>query len=71
MYRDAVVVAPPPPPPPVSVAPIVTNAKGLIAQGNLIGAARAIVEGLKDNPKNSDLHWNDWADLPHRRRRGY
>ena len=31
------------------------TAKGLIAQRNLIGAARAIVEGLKDNPKNSDL----------------
>ncbi len=37
------------------VAPAVNTAKGLIAQGNLIGAARAIVEGLKDNPKNSDL----------------
>ncbi len=55
MYRDAVVVAPPPPPPPVGVGPIVNNAKGLIAQGNLTGAARALVEGLKDNPKNSEL----------------
>jgi hypothetical protein len=55
MYRDAVVVAPPPPPPPVGVGPIVNNAKGLIAQGNLIEAARAIVGGLKDNPKNSEL----------------
>jgi hypothetical protein len=55
MYRDAVVVAPPPPPPLVGVGPIVTNAKGLIAQGNLTGAARALVEGLKDNPRNSEL----------------
>ncbi len=31
------------------------TAKSLIAQGNLIGAARTIVGGLKDNPKNSDL----------------
>ena len=31
------------------------KAKGLIAQGNLTGAARALVEGLKDNPKNSEL----------------
>ena len=35
--------------------PSANTAKGLIAQGNLIGAARAIVVGLKDNPKNSDL----------------
>jgi hypothetical protein len=55
MYRDAAVAAPPPPPPPVGVGPIVNNAKGLIAQGNLSGAARAIVGGLKDNPKNSEL----------------
>ena len=55
MYRDAVVVAPPPPPPLVGVGQIVTNATGLIAQGNLTGAARALVEGLKDNPKNSEL----------------
>ena len=55
MYQDAVVVVPPPPPPLVGVGPIVNNAKGLIAQGNLTGAARALVEGLKDNPKNSEL----------------
>ena len=54
LLRDAA-VAPPSPPPPVGVAPIVTTAKSLIAQGNLIGAARTIVGGLKDNPKNSDL----------------
>ena len=45
----------PSPPPPVGVGPIVNRAKGLIAQGNLTGAARALVEGLKDNPKNSEL----------------
>ena len=45
-----------PPVAPVPMEPPSANrAKGLIAQGNLIGAARAIVEGLKDNPKNSDL----------------
>ena len=55
LFRDAAALAPPPPPPPVGVGPIVNTAKGLIAQGNLIGAARAIVGGLKDNPKNSDL----------------
>ena len=56
MYRDAVVAAPPPPPPPVvGVGPIVNRAKGLIDQGNLIEAARALVGGLKDNPKNSEL----------------
>ena len=32
-----------------------TRSKGLIAQGNLSGAARTIVGGLKDNPKNSEL----------------
>ena len=53
LYKEAAAAAPPPPP--VGVGPIVNTAKGLIAQGNLIGAARAIVEGLKDNPKNSDL----------------
>ena len=57
MYRDAVVVAPPPPSPPVvvGVGSIVNTAKGLIDQGNLIEAARALVGGLKDNPKNSEL----------------
>ena len=55
LFRDAAAVAPPSPPPPVGVGPIVSRAKGLIAQGNLTGAARALVEGLKDNPKNSDL----------------
>jgi hypothetical protein len=41
---------------PVPFKPTSTNtAEGLIAQGNLIGAARAIVGGLKDNPKNSEL----------------
>ena len=55
LFRDAAAVAPPSPPPPVGVGPIVNRAKGLIAQGNLAGAARALVEGLKDNPKNSEL----------------
>ena len=57
--------APPnaPLPPPVGVGPIVNRAKGLIAQGNLAGAARAIVGGLKDNPKNSELTRNDSAAL--------
>ena len=55
LFKDAAVATPPPPPPPVGVGPIVNTAKGLIAQGNLIGAARAIVGGLKDNPKNSEL----------------
>jgi tetratricopeptide (TPR) repeat protein len=65
LYGEAAkVTAVPPPstppptvvtPPPVGVGPIVSTAKNLIAQGNLIGAARAIVEGLEDNPKNSDL----------------
>ena len=36
-------------------APSANTAKGLIAQRNLSGAARTIVGGLKDNPKNSDL----------------
>jgi hypothetical protein len=54
LFRDAAVSSPSPPPP-IGVAPIVTTAKSLIAQGNLTGAARAIVGGLKDNPKNSDL----------------
>ena len=46
---------------PLPVAPVqmeppsANTAKSLIAQGNLIVAARAIVGGLKDNPKNSDL----------------
>ena len=31
------------------------TAKGLTSQGDLTGAARAIVGGLKDNPKNSEL----------------
>ena len=35
--------------------PSANTAKSLIAQGNPIGAARAIVGGLKDNPKNSNL----------------
>ena len=55
LYRDAAAVVPPSPPPPVGVGPIVSRAKGLIAQGNLTGAARALVEGLKDNPKNSEF----------------
>ena len=52
LFRDAAVGSPPPP---VGVGPIVNRAKGLIAQGNLIEAARALVGGLKDNPKNSEL----------------
>ena len=41
---------------PVQMEPASANtAKGLIAQGNLPGAARALAEGLKDNPKNSEL----------------
>ena len=35
--------------------PAANTAKGLIAQGNLPGAARALAESLKDNPKNSEL----------------
>ena len=55
MFRDAVVVRRPHLPLLSASGPIVNNAKGLIAQGNLTGAARALVEGLKDNPKNSEL----------------
>jgi tetratricopeptide (TPR) repeat protein len=57
LFRDAAAVATPPPspPPPVGVGPIVNTAKDFIAQGNLIGAARAIVNGLEAHPKNSDL----------------
>ncbi len=44
---------------PMAAAPVeppsANTAKGLIAQGNLVGAARAIAGGLKDNPKNSEL----------------
>ena len=53
--------APAAPADPLPVAPVpmerpsANTAKGLIARGNLTGAARAIVGGLKDNPKNSDL----------------
>ena len=36
-------------------SPSANTAKGLIAQGNLVGAARTIVGGLKDNPKNAVL----------------
>ena len=43
------------PPPPVGAGSIVNRTNGLIAQGNLIGAARAVVEGLNDYPKNSEL----------------
>ena len=52
------VVTPPPPvvtPPPVSVGPIVNTAKDFIAQGNLMEAARAIVDGLETHPRSSDL----------------
>ena len=53
--------APAAPADPLPVAPVpmeppsANTAKGLIAQRNLVGAARTIVGGLKDNPKNSDL----------------
>ena len=41
---------------PVPFKPTSTNtAEGLIAQGNLTGAARTIVGALKENPKNSEL----------------
>jgi thioredoxin-like negative regulator of GroEL len=55
LYKEAATAAAASPPPPVGVGPSVNTAKGLIAQGNLTGAARTIVGGLEDNPKNSDL----------------
>ena len=61
---------------PLPVAPVpmelpsANTAKGLIAQGNLTGAARALVEGLKDNPKNSELIGTTSAALSRRRSRG-